>query len=159
MPRAAHAPCPGIRGSFRVLCRWLYISGSDSRHGPPDYTRYKQRESSHRAKPDSAKLQQQQQKVQCCHCQPTQEDIKSKQLLIEAHMQLKADEKARLLEKAKKREEILALINKQREERVRKELLALPYKPKRMTQSPPKPACPETSNEAEETYQILRQFD
>ncbi|XP_043533687.1 cilia- and flagella-associated protein HOATZ isoform X4 [Chiloscyllium plagiosum] len=77
--------------------------------------------------------------VQCCHCQPTQEDIKSKQLLIEAHMQLKADEKARLLEK--------------------KELLALPYKPKRMTQSPPKPACPETSNEAEETYQILRQFD
>ncbi|XP_072449613.1 cilia- and flagella-associated protein HOATZ isoform X1 [Chiloscyllium punctatum] len=97
--------------------------------------------------------------VQCCHCQPTQEDIKSKQLLIEAHMQLKADEKARLLEKAKKREEILALINKQREERVRKELLALPYKPKRMTQSPPKPACPETSNEAEETYQILRQFD
>ncbi|XP_043533690.1 cilia- and flagella-associated protein HOATZ isoform X6 [Chiloscyllium plagiosum] len=97
--------------------------------------------------------------VQCCHCQPTQEDIKSKQLLIEAHMQLKADEKARLLEKAKKRKEILELINKQREERVRKELLALPYKPKRMTQSPPKPACPETSNEAEETYQILRQFD
>ncbi|XP_060702968.1 cilia- and flagella-associated protein HOATZ [Hemiscyllium ocellatum] len=97
--------------------------------------------------------------VQCCHCQPTQEDIKSKQLLIEAHMQLKAAEKARLLEKAKKREEILELINKQREERIRKELLALPYKPKRMTKSPPKPACPETSDEAEETYQILRQFD
>ncbi|XP_048471347.1 cilia- and flagella-associated protein HOATZ [Rhincodon typus] len=74
-------------------------------------------------------------------------------------MQLEAEEKARLLEKAKKREEILELINKQREERIRKELLALPYKPKRMTQSAPKPACPEISNEAEETYQILRQFD
>ncbi|XP_048418406.1 cilia- and flagella-associated protein HOATZ isoform X2 [Stegostoma tigrinum] len=97
--------------------------------------------------------------VQCCHCQPTEEDIKSKQLLIEAHMQLEAEEKARLLEKAKKREEILELINKQREERIRKELLALPYKPKRMTQSAPKPACPEISNEAEETYQILRQLD
>ncbi|XP_041057105.1 cilia- and flagella-associated protein HOATZ [Carcharodon carcharias] len=40
--------------------------------------------------------------------------------LIEAHVQLKADEKARLLEKAKKREEILELINKQREERIQK---------------------------------------
>ncbi|XP_067910493.1 cilia- and flagella-associated protein HOATZ isoform X2 [Heterodontus francisci] len=75
--------------------------------------------------------------VQCCHCQLTQADIKSKQFLIETHMQQKADEKARLLEKAKKREEILELINKQREERIRKELLALPYKPKRMTQSLP----------------------
>ncbi|XP_078415278.1 cilia- and flagella-associated protein HOATZ-like isoform X2 [Cetorhinus maximus] len=76
-------------------------------------------------------------RVQCCHCQPTQEDLKSKQFLIETHMQLKADEKARLLEKAKKREEILELINKQREERIRKERLALPYKPKTMTQSLP----------------------
>ncbi|XP_051896016.1 cilia- and flagella-associated protein HOATZ [Pristis pectinata] len=38
-------------------------------------------------------------KEQCCHCQPSQADIKSKQLLIEAHMQLKADEKERYLEK------------------------------------------------------------
>ncbi|XP_067826836.1 cilia- and flagella-associated protein HOATZ [Heptranchias perlo] len=96
---------------------------------------------------------------QCCHCKPTQADIKSKQLLIEAHMQLKAEEKARYFEKAKKREEILELINKQREERIKKELLALPYKPKRMVQSPRKPACPESSSDAQETYQALRQFD
>ncbi|XP_072343841.1 cilia- and flagella-associated protein HOATZ [Scyliorhinus torazame] len=86
-------------------------------------------------------------------------NTESKQLLIEAHIQLKADEKARLLEKAKKREEILELIQKQREARIRKELLALPYKPKTMMQSVPKPACPESNSEAEETYQALKQYD
>ncbi|XP_078055285.1 cilia- and flagella-associated protein HOATZ [Mustelus asterias] len=98
-------------------------------------------------------------RVECCHCQPSQEDVKTKQLLIEAHMQLKADEKARLLEKAKKREEILELIHKQREERIRKEQLARPYKPKTMTQAVPKPAHPEVSSEAEETYRVLKQLD
>ncbi|GCB66955.1 hypothetical protein scyTo_0015061 [Scyliorhinus torazame] len=58
---------------------------------------------------------------------------------------------------AKKREEILELIQKQREARIRKELLALPYKPKTMMQSVPKPACPESNSEAEETYQALKQ--
>ncbi|XP_069750738.1 cilia- and flagella-associated protein HOATZ isoform X3 [Narcine bancroftii] len=55
-----------------------------------------------------------------CHCQTSQGDIKSKQLLIEAQMQLKADEKARYLEKAKKRKEILELIKKQKEKRIQR---------------------------------------
>ncbi|XP_069750739.1 cilia- and flagella-associated protein HOATZ isoform X4 [Narcine bancroftii] len=59
-----------------------------------------------------------------CHCQTSQGDIKSKQLLIEAQMQLKADEKARYLEKAKKRKEILELIKKQKEKRIQIHSLA-----------------------------------
>lgn len=41
-----------------------------------------------------------------------------------------SEEKAKYLQKAKKREEILQLLRKQREERIAKELISLPYKPK-----------------------------
>ncbi|XP_072094292.1 cilia- and flagella-associated protein HOATZ isoform X4 [Mobula birostris] len=78
-------------------------------------------------------------KERCCHCQLGQTDIKYKQLLVEAHMRLKADEKERCLKK--------------------KEQLALPYKSKKIMPTLPKPACPDFSNEAQETYQALRQFD
>ncbi|XP_078282993.1 cilia- and flagella-associated protein HOATZ [Rhinoraja longicauda] len=98
-------------------------------------------------------------KDQCCQCHPSEADIKSKQLLIEAYMHVKEDEKARYLEKAQKRMEILDLIKKQKEERIKKELVALPYKPKKIMQSQPEPASPDFSNEAQETYQALRQFD
>ncbi|XP_072094291.1 cilia- and flagella-associated protein HOATZ isoform X3 [Mobula birostris] len=98
-------------------------------------------------------------KERCCHCQLGQTDIKYKQLLVEAHMRLKADEKERCLKKAKKRMEILELTKKQREERIQKEQLALPYKSKKIMPTLPKPACPDFSNEAQETYQALRQFD
>ncbi|XP_059812981.1 cilia- and flagella-associated protein HOATZ isoform X1 [Hypanus sabinus] len=81
-------------------------------------------------------------KERCCHCQPSQANIKYKQLLIEAHMQLKADEKERYLKKAKKRMEILELIKKQREERIQKEQLALPYKPKKIMQALPSMESP-----------------
>ncbi|XP_077162466.1 cilia- and flagella-associated protein HOATZ isoform X2 [Paroedura picta] len=40
------------------------------------------------------------------------------------------DQKAKYLQKAKRREEILALLRKQREERIRKEAVSRPYKPK-----------------------------
>nr|XP_006972390.2 cilia- and flagella-associated protein HOATZ [Peromyscus maniculatus bairdii]XP_042136855.1 cilia- and flagella-associated protein HOATZ [Peromyscus maniculatus bairdii]XP_042136856.1 cilia- and flagella-associated protein HOATZ [Peromyscus maniculatus bairdii] len=41
-----------------------------------------------------------------------------------------SEEKAKYLQKAKKRDEILQLLRKQREERIAKELISLPYKPK-----------------------------
>ncbi|OBS71633.1 hypothetical protein A6R68_13790 [Neotoma lepida] len=41
-----------------------------------------------------------------------------------------SEEKAKYLQKAKKRDEILQLLRKQREERISKELISLPYKPK-----------------------------
>ncbi|EPQ01922.1 hypothetical protein D623_10006587 [Myotis brandtii] len=43
---------------------------------------------------------------------------------------LKMEEKKKYLEKAKRRDEILQLLKKQREERISKELVSLPYKPK-----------------------------
>uniref|UniRef100_A0A8D2D2L0 Cilia- and flagella-associated protein HOATZ n=1 Tax=Sciurus vulgaris TaxID=55149 RepID=A0A8D2D2L0_SCIVU len=41
-----------------------------------------------------------------------------------------SEEKIKYLQKAKKRDEILRLLRKQREERISKELISLPYKPK-----------------------------
>lgn len=41
-----------------------------------------------------------------------------------------SEEKAKYFQKAKKRDEILQLLRKQREERIAKELISLPYKPK-----------------------------
>ncbi|XP_012968341.1 cilia- and flagella-associated protein HOATZ [Mesocricetus auratus] len=41
-----------------------------------------------------------------------------------------SEEKAKYLQKAKNRDEILQLLRKQREERISKELISLPYKPK-----------------------------
>uniref|UniRef100_A0A8C6GNF4 Cilia- and flagella-associated protein HOATZ n=1 Tax=Mus spicilegus TaxID=10103 RepID=A0A8C6GNF4_MUSSI len=41
-----------------------------------------------------------------------------------------SEEKAKYLQKAKTRDEILQLLRKQREERISKELISLPYKPK-----------------------------
>ncbi|XP_049570086.1 cilia- and flagella-associated protein HOATZ isoform X1 [Orcinus orca] len=41
-----------------------------------------------------------------------------------------SEEKKKYLQKAKKRDEIIQLLRKQREERISKELVSLPYKPK-----------------------------
>ncbi|XP_039085057.1 cilia- and flagella-associated protein HOATZ [Hyaena hyaena] len=41
-----------------------------------------------------------------------------------------SEEKEKYLQKAKRRDEILQLLRKQREERISKELISLPYKPK-----------------------------
>lgn len=41
-----------------------------------------------------------------------------------------SEEKAKFLQMAKKREEILQLLRKQRKDRIEKELISLPYKPK-----------------------------
>ncbi|XP_067166112.1 cilia- and flagella-associated protein HOATZ [Apteryx mantelli] len=56
-----------------------------------------------------------------------------KERILEAHNMQKTEEKEKYLQQAKKREEILALLRKQREERIAKELISHPYKPKTKT--------------------------
>ncbi|XP_062450385.1 cilia- and flagella-associated protein HOATZ [Rhea pennata] len=60
-------------------------------------------------------------------CQSERESI------FEAHNVQKAEENEKYFQQAKKREEILALLRKQREERIAKELISHPYKPKTKT--------------------------
>ncbi|XP_030394287.1 UPF0722 protein C11orf88 homolog [Gopherus evgoodei] len=58
---------------------------------------------------------------------------KSEQIILEAHKAQKAEEKEKYLQKAKRRDEILALLWKQREERIRKEQIFCLHKPKTKT--------------------------
>ncbi|XP_002807315.2 cilia- and flagella-associated protein HOATZ isoform X2 [Callithrix jacchus] len=55
---------------------------------------------------------------------------KNRDLFAEALKIQESEEKVKYLQKAKTREEILQLLRKQREERISKELISLPYKPK-----------------------------
>ncbi|XP_069473401.1 cilia- and flagella-associated protein HOATZ isoform X1 [Ambystoma mexicanum] len=57
-------------------------------------------------------------------------DDKTEQVLFETQKVLKAEERAYYLEKAKKRDEIIALLKKQREDRLKKEKVSLNHKPK-----------------------------
>ncbi|KAM6432213.1 cilia- and flagella-associated protein HOATZ [Liasis olivaceus] len=64
--------------------------------------------------------------------------------------------KGQCLEKAKKREEIIALLKKQREERILKETLSCPHKPKRKTQQSSRKEKEEPSDlEDEESVKAL----
>ncbi|KAI2562727.1 hypothetical protein G5576_006533 [Homo sapiens] len=55
---------------------------------------------------------------------------KNRDIFAEALKIQESEEKVKYLQKAKTREEILQLLRKQREERISKELISLPYKPK-----------------------------
>ncbi|PNI40768.1 C11orf88 isoform 4 [Pan troglodytes] len=55
---------------------------------------------------------------------------KNRDIFAEALKIQESAEKVKYLQKAKTREEILQLLRKQREERISKELISLPYKPK-----------------------------
>ncbi|XP_023063807.1 UPF0722 protein C11orf88 homolog isoform X2 [Piliocolobus tephrosceles] len=55
---------------------------------------------------------------------------KNRNIFAEALKIQESEEKVKYLQKAKTREEILQLLRKQREERISKELISLPYKPK-----------------------------
>nr|XP_005291445.1 cilia- and flagella-associated protein HOATZ isoform X1 [Chrysemys picta bellii] len=57
----------------------------------------------------------------------------SEQIILEAHKAQKAEEKEKYLQKAKRRDEILALLRKQREERITKEQISCLHKPKTKT--------------------------
>ncbi|XP_036283029.1 cilia- and flagella-associated protein HOATZ [Pipistrellus kuhlii] len=67
---------------------------------------------------------------------------------------LKMEEKKKYLEKAKKRDEILQLLKKQREERISKELISLPYKPKSKVYKEKK-VIPESNKEDQEEVKAL----
>nr|XP_008018997.2 cilia- and flagella-associated protein HOATZ [Chlorocebus sabaeus] len=54
----------------------------------------------------------------------------NRNIFAEALKIQESEEKVKYLQKAKTREEILQLLRKQREERISKELISLPYKPK-----------------------------
>ncbi|XP_036921446.1 cilia- and flagella-associated protein HOATZ [Sturnira hondurensis] len=62
---------------------------------------------------------------------------------------LKIEEKEKYLQKAKRRDEILQLLRKQREERISKELVSLPHKPKTKVHKAKK-VIPESNKEQEE---------
>ncbi|XP_014396504.1 PREDICTED: UPF0722 protein C11orf88 homolog isoform X2 [Myotis brandtii] len=67
---------------------------------------------------------------------------------------LKMEEKKKYLEKAKRRDEILQLLKKQREERISKELVSLPYKPKSKV-CKAKKVIPESNKEDQEEVKAL----
>ncbi|CAH2320276.1 Hypothetical predicted protein [Pelobates cultripes] len=57
------------------------------------------------------------------------EDIQTEQLLYKAQKEEYLEQKAIYLERAQRREEIIALLKKQREDRIKKEAISLPFKP------------------------------
>ncbi|CAI9152822.1 unnamed protein product [Rangifer tarandus platyrhynchus] len=58
------------------------------------------------------------------------EESKSRDVTAETLKIQESEEKKKYLQKAKKRDEIIQLLRKQREERISKELISLPHKPK-----------------------------
>ncbi|XDB58190.1 hypothetical protein ABFV05_011806 [Capra hircus] len=58
------------------------------------------------------------------------EESKSRDVTAETLKTQESEEKKKYLQKAKKRDEIIQLLRKQREERILKELISLPHKPK-----------------------------
>ncbi|XP_005378132.1 PREDICTED: UPF0722 protein C11orf88 homolog isoform X2 [Chinchilla lanigera] len=65
-----------------------------------------------------------------------------------------AEEKEKYLQKAKKRDEILQLLRKQREERISKELISRPYKVKDKVHNKT-PVVPETDSKDQEEVKAL----
>ncbi|XP_045338703.1 cilia- and flagella-associated protein HOATZ isoform X1 [Leopardus geoffroyi] len=65
-----------------------------------------------------------------------------------------SEEKEKYLQKAKRRDEILQLLRKQREERISKELVSLPYKPKAKGHKAKK-VIPESDKEDQQEVKAL----
>ncbi|XP_053452083.1 cilia- and flagella-associated protein HOATZ [Nycticebus coucang] len=88
------------------------------------------------------------------HSQSFQVDNdKNKDLITEA-LKIQESEKAKYLQKAKTRDEILQLLRKQREERISKELISLPYKPRAKVQKAKK-VTSESDKEEQEAVKAL----
>ncbi|XP_008259835.1 cilia- and flagella-associated protein HOATZ isoform X1 [Oryctolagus cuniculus] len=89
------------------------------------------------------------------HSQPSSlERNKNPDIIAEALKMQESEEKMMYLQKAKKRDEILQLLRKQREERITKELISLPYKPKVKVQKP-KTVTSESDKEDQEAVKAL----
>ncbi|KAJ8388314.1 hypothetical protein AAFF_G00134680 [Aldrovandia affinis] len=61
--------------------------------------------------------------------EPPMLDLRSEENLCAAYRKQQAEDRKRYLEMAKHRDEIITLLQRQREERIKKEMISLPYKP------------------------------
>ncbi|KAK6467867.1 UPF0722 protein C11orf88-like protein [Huso huso] len=98
-----------------------------------------------------------QQNARISHAPPAV-DTRKEPFLLEAYIKEKTEEKLGYLEKARKREDIMELLRKQRAERIKKELLSRPYQPK-YTPKVQSSTAADSSEEAWETLRSLRDFD
>uniref|UniRef100_G1MY74 Cilia- and flagella-associated protein HOATZ n=2 Tax=Meleagris gallopavo TaxID=9103 RepID=G1MY74_MELGA len=73
-----------------------------------------------------------------------------------AHGVQKAEAKEKYRQQAKKKEEILALLRKQREERIAKELISRPHKPKMKSNQVSRQKALEAEREDQEAVKALR---
>ncbi|XP_078540079.1 cilia- and flagella-associated protein HOATZ isoform X2 [Lissotriton helveticus] len=80
------------------------------------------------------------------------------QIRLETQKALKAEEKAYYLEKAKQREEIIALLKTQREERLKKEQVSFNHKPKTIALNQ-RPTCTISEIEDMEAVKALPPLD
>eukprot|EP00062_Callorhinchus_milii_P025270 gi/632986072/ref/XP_007910033.1/ PREDICTED: UPF0722 protein C11orf88 homolog [Callorhinchus milii] len=94
-----------------------------------------------------------------CRCRLSSADKKARQKEIAFEMKMKAEQKAVYLEKAKKRKEILVLIQQRREQSIQRERVYRPYRPQRVSEPRLRPTSPDFNKEVEETYQALRMCD
>ncbi|XP_028664812.1 cilia- and flagella-associated protein HOATZ [Erpetoichthys calabaricus] len=67
-------------------------------------------------------------------CESLAVDLKNEEFMRNVFLKQKIDERLMYMEKAQKREEILALLKKQREERIKKEMISRPYQKKKKTE-------------------------
>ncbi|XP_005378130.1 PREDICTED: UPF0722 protein C11orf88 homolog isoform X1 [Chinchilla lanigera] len=89
------------------------------------------------------------------HIQPSpSENNKNTDIIAETLRIQEAEEKEKYLQKAKKRDEILQLLRKQREERISKELISRPYKVKDKVHNKT-PVVPETDSKDQEEVKAL----
>ncbi|XP_048839102.1 cilia- and flagella-associated protein HOATZ isoform X1 [Brienomyrus brachyistius] len=90
--------------------------------------------------------------------QSTPNKAEEEDLLETAHRRQRAAEKQKYLEMAKKRQDIMALLKKQREDRIKKEMVSRPYKPRKRdkpersdSRSPPE----QSRQDAEEVRRLI----
>ncbi|KAM4650992.1 cilia- and flagella-associated protein HOATZ [Discoglossus pictus] len=88
------------------------------------------------------------------------EDIKTECFLLEANKEQNMEQKATYLQKAKRREEIIALLKKQREERIKKEAISRAHRPvtveKEPSESPSRPDIEATIQQEMREVQQLK---
>ncbi|XP_077313065.1 cilia- and flagella-associated protein HOATZ [Lithobates pipiens] len=71
------------------------------------------------------------------------EDLKTEYFLLEAQREQDVEQRDRYLQKAKRREEIMALLKRQREDRIQKELVSLGHRPV-IAEEEPRISTPDT---------------
>ncbi|XP_006045641.1 cilia- and flagella-associated protein HOATZ isoform X1 [Bubalus bubalis] len=83
------------------------------------------------------------------------EESKSRDVTAETLKIQESEEKKKYLQKAKKRDEIIQLLRKQREERILKELISLPHKPKGKVHKANRKVISESDKEDQEEVKAL----